>query len=919
MNAIRLSSALQQPRGPLDAILRPVRQATAGEKTYDQCSHPFHSFLCNPAPRPRTLIPEGSASFNVKQVVKPSPPIIAAPSFDVKTIVSPTSNIAQKIKPFPPEGSIDEPSAVNCQQHNTFVKAPITVPTTTTTPKPIIIVGASSFARESKLPPQPYLPPVESLSPAQTFLEPQRLDPPFIPTTPKNKPILEGQAANTAILTIPKNNEVDNCKHAFHSFLCSSRKSVPSTTPKFAPDLSLRGESSFVRTEKVQPPQPKRFPQSIFVQSTKPTVPITTTTTRRPITTTSRQIPVSTPSPPILAEAAQTPLQVVVPQIQKQPNICNDPFHSFLCQPVNTQKRKQKYGEINPSSTISKPPSSLRGDSSFIQESIVFNQPHTTVKPGTPKPKPTTSFRNNFVPQTASAVHQPFYFCNHTLPTVLPTTKFVTTARTLNIVSSKTTKKPFSYSPITQRPIQIDADSSFNQPSRIPFPSTTVRTTTIRIPDPPVRFIPAAQTPDVTIVRPDNTHNHDHDHDHGHNHDHHIDICKDPFHSFLCTPVEPSKRKRPTGELPAKFKNPVPSNLAGASSFNAPTKVFPDRNTIRNLASGSSSFPITARTTPKPITSTTTLRPTTRTSFTPRKFEIQPQPDQIHQTRLFPKPETPIKKDEPCQHSSNLFQYHQDTLSTTEAPYKAENTFLSPSKVLPVFPLIALGTDNNGYKYPKPDQPLSTTTPHPGYEYNKPKNELRYPASSFSRENNNNQPPKTFPPNNFDSQSTNNQPGYNYDKPLNPLSISTTRKPPQNIFGQSSGSNDNSQGYTYPKPPVKQQFPSSTPGNNVVSSTTPKGYNYPSPINIPSSNTFIGAGSQVSINLTPLLKNQESAQSPPPCEHQSHQVSRSISSSLSPAEFVRGPRAAVSVSAASKDIPDKCNHPFLGYICKKSS
>jgi hypothetical protein len=53
----------------------------------------------------------------------------------------------------------------------------------------------------------------------------------------------------------------------------------------------------------------------------------------------------------------------------------------------------------------------------------------------------------------------------------------------------------------------------------------------------------------------------------------------------------------------------------------------------------------------------------------------------------------------------------------------------------------------------------------------------------------------------------------------------------------------------------------------------------------------------------------------PLCDHSSPQTS----APPSPSEFVRGPRAAASVLAAAKELRDKCNHPFLGYVCKRSS
>jgi hypothetical protein len=60
----------------------------------------------------------------------------------------------------------------------------------------------------------------------------------------------------------------------------------------------------------------------------------------------------------------------------------------------------------------------------------------------------------------------------------------------------------------------------------------------------------------------------------------------------------------------------------------------------------------------------------------------------------------------------------------------------------------------------------------------------------------------------------------------------------------------------------------------------------------------------------------------PDCDHSSPErtdVHSAPSAPPSPSQFVRGPTAAASVLAASNELQDKCNHPFLGYVCKRSS
>ncbi|KAJ9593119.1 hypothetical protein L9F63_027639, partial [Diploptera punctata] len=840
----------------VDKTFNRQRRQLQDEKKYDQCSHPFHSFLCNPAPKPRTSIPQGAASFNVKQILKPSPPVVAAPSFDVKTIASPdsASNFLRILTTPPPtERKIEDTSPVNCEQHNKYVKAPLTPKPTTSTPKPVAIIGESSFSRESRLPPQPYLPPIDSPSPAPTFLDPQKIAPPLTSDPPKVKTsILEGQAANAPQSIVPNDNEVDNCKHAFHSFLCSS-PSRSRNRPTLTPNVPLTGESTFLDPQNVLLPSP----QNKLIVTPRTSISSTRPTTTRP--TTTRPIKTSKTPPRILAEAAQTPIAVLAPQ---------------------TENSQEPYYFCNTSST--------------------------TVKPITSIPRTYSPFQFKSDPNS---------FRSSTLP---PTTS----RKTFTFASTTTKIKPFTFTPFSTTPSPIRGDSSFIDPVRFPFPSSTTQKPTVRTPDPPVRNIAAAQTPDVTVVKPD--HEHNHDHDHGHDHHHGIDIL-------------PSKRKRPTGELPARFKNPVPPNLTGASSFNNPTKVLPEVN--------------------KP----------------PSNNNNNIKNNHIEQVQQLPPP---------CDHPS-----HQSSSSLPQTSLRGGSTFQNPSKVLP--PLSAQSSENRdivkGYDYPKPSTSIPITTRNPGYVYNKPDNQLQYPKYSLFSASTNDQPSKIDPPFKFSAQNSDNKPGYTYEKPAIPLQLpSTTTKPNDNIFGQDNNNKGNSQGYNYPKPPPNRQFPTPRPVNNIRSGNVPpefnrnagktpfsssifgsktspesvlpigqsannrevsQDYSYPKPV----TSTQL-AGQDLFATKKPdsfqgynYRKSENEFQSPsndrtptiivpaiqprpfskptvesPPCDHTSHQVTRSAKIP-SPSEFVRGPTGAAGLLAASNDLPDKCNHPFLGYICKRSS
>lgn len=1005
------------------ALSNPVlrRQARQLSPQNDQCSHPFHSFLCNPAPKLRKVNPESAASFGAKRVAKPPAPVVA-PSVQVKNIAEtpelqpdPSSEFFQKQttpKPVtrPTEVKIEEPEFVNCQHHTVIVTQP-------TTPKTIIIQGESSFARESKLAPQTYLPPRESPSPAPSLSQPHILPLPLqtplrnSPPTPKpffeaypkasatfvqsenilppkqNKnfrttlpPLssspqperltFEGQAASPSQSVIPKDNEVDNCKHSFHSFLCnpttSSRNRRPFNNPKPKPVTSLTADSSFDDPARLLPP----LAQATSQKTTTKLVTQVSTSTSRPISTTTPPT-----DPKFSAEAAQNPVQVAPLQDPKQPDICKDAFHSFLCQPIDTSRRRQKYGERYQSTIARKPASSvsLRGDSSFIQPSkLLPSSKEPPVSVGSLEASSTSSPayltpRFNILPQTPSIL------CNHSKP-------------------SPTTIRTYVIAPNTEQPIPVpQPDSAFNQLVVLPNPSTIPSTLrpAQHEPESPILNVPAAQTQDVAIIKPDPEKEHNHDHSHGHDH-HGIDICKDPFHSFLCTPVFPSKRKRPTGELPARFRNPVSPNLLGASSFNQPAKLLP-----------SDDKPLTIR---PPITTTKNSIPPKEPPCTSKEHDIQPQAAQIADTKFIPQPalRTDSKSEDIC---NNVFQAACDTKKSgtkasppqisllSHSNLKGESSFVNPSKSLTSLAVNAQGTENQdsvlGYVYPKPPSTLQilsnlpTSTQPPGYIYNQPSKPLKYPTSSLRGDSTFVQPSREIAPVNLRSQSTEDQepsiafnefPGHNYKRPSTTLpyttpATTTISVTTDSISGQDTGNHETAQDYNNPKPSPFQQVVTQRPFVEGLSTYTPSGYNYPTPekllqyqktLNVPFTSALVEAGSNtetrhslpavsqngesVKASITPVspydsphsaifaaqenqprsfAKIETAADPKAPCDHTLPKRTAIQTPESppppSPAEYVRGPTSAASVLAASNKVPDKCNHPFLGYVCKRSS
>jgi len=961
------------------------------------------------------------ASFTVKQAEEPPAPEPAS-SFGIRTLAAspvlqpdPSSNHLQEqttSKPFTRlnEATVGDPSVINCQQDTSTVETP-------TTPNTIVILGESSFARQSKLAPQPYLPPPESPSVAPTFLQPLKLslplklptkkpestskpdlethpkpsatfvqsesilpssenkpfrtttEPPLISSPKSERPLFVGQAANVPESVIPTDNEVDNCKHSFHSFLCTSSSSSRSRRPfnisRPLPISPLTGDSSFENPTKLLPPVAQPASQKTIKPTAKDLHTKPKPVTQRPATTLRPVL--STTDPKLFAEAAQSPVQVTALQDKKQLRICDDAFHSFLCQPINTSRRRQKYGERYQNSAVRIPATSapLRGDSSFIQPSKILlnsNQPRTNVNFTAVS---NTSLPPLFTTGTGSTPQEPVTSCNHTKTPTTTSRPYVTASNTPTAIPA------------------LRPDSTFIQAAKLPYPQTLPNTTraTSRVSRPQTSLlnVPAAQTPDVSIVRPDNDHSHDHSHDHGHEHDHHgIDICKDPFHSFLCTPVIPSKRRRLTGGLPERFRNPVPPNFLGASSFNQPTKIFPPDTKA-----------VTSR--PPPATTKSSFQEK-KPIFSSQQRDIQQKPAQTTLAKLLPRPTTQIrsKSEHSCKQVFHTFLCEEGGSKTTfkaqssplpPSKLVGDSSFVNPSKVLPSLSLNAQSTENQGsiqgYAYPKPSptqqttSPIPTTTHQQGYAYNPPYKPLQYPASTLKGESTILQPLKTFASNNLTGQSTENRasssgfkefPGYNYQKPLNPLRYPTTTTAPSSTIIHDTVDNISGQGTRNQgnyKPPPNQLITTLPPAASGYKHPTPaKPVQYPYPLQTPLTSTQIGTRRHTEARKTlPLVSENGSAknsvsQRPPSndpfsafrqpddqlrafettdaathqkplCDHslpQGTPVQTPQSSALpSPSEFVRGPAGVASVLAASNELPDKCNHPFLGYVCKRSS
>jgi hypothetical protein len=278
---------------------------------------------------------------------------------------------------------------------------------------------------------------------------------------------------------------------------------------------------------------------------------------------------------------------------------------------------------------------------------------------------------------------------------------------------------------------------------------------------------------------------------------------------------------------------------------------------------------------------------------------------------------------------------------------------------------------------------LPTSTQPPGYIYNQPSKPLKYPTSLIRADSTFVQPSRENAPVNLRSQSTENRkssiafnefPGYNYKKPSITLPYSTPATTTisvtiDSISGQDTDNHEPARDYSYQNPSSVQRVVTQRPPFNGPTTYTPSGYNYPIPekklqypksVNVPFPSALVGAGSSTESrhSLPSLSHSGQSANAKPtqvrpydrpyshivaasdnqprfsakigtanepkpPCDHTLPKRT-AVQTPESPpppslAEFVRGPTSAASVLAASNKVPDKCNHPFLGYVCKRSS
>jgi hypothetical protein len=281
---------------------------------------------------------------------------------------------------------------------------------------------------------------------------------------------------------------------------------------------------------------------------------------------------------------------------------------------------------------------------------------------------------------------------------------------------------------------------------------------------------------------------------------------------------------------------------------------------------------------------------------------------------------------------------------------KGDSSFVNPSKVLPSSTLNAQGTESKGsvlgYVYPTPSPtqqtatPLPSSTQHTGYVYEPTSKPLQYPTSSLRGDNTFIQPLKTIAPNNISGQSTENRAfssgfnefsGYSYQKPskpfIYPTSAPITSVTRVKISEQVTNNQENLDTRTFkiPKSPFTG-IPISSSSNNEYRktftsfSTNGQSTKVITP-QIPPYDPYSELAERDN-QPRPFAKIGAATDPKPPCDHlvpQSADAHSPRSAPPSPSEFVRGPTGAASVLAASNELPDKCNHPFLGYVCKRSS
>jgi hypothetical protein len=420
----------------------------------------------------------------------------------------------------------------------------------------------------------------------------------------------------------------------------------------------------------------------------------------------------------------------------------------------------------------------------------------------------------------------------------------------------------------------------------------------------------------------------------------------------------------------------VGSNFLAASSFNQPTKLLPSdtgsvttRSPVTNTGS---SFP------PKVTTFSSLQLDSRPQSLQATQVRVRTQPATQTQSKI----KDPCRHvfhtflGQKNSSVTNLSAGHAPQLPP--ANLEGDSSFVNPSNISPSFNLNVQGTENKdsnqGYEYPKPSPtqpatPIRTSTQHPGYVYSPPSKPLEYPKSSLKGDSTVVQTLKTVAPINLTGQSTANRAflsgvnefsGYSYQKPSStfqyppPTSPSTTaRVTIDTISGQGTDEKGNSQDYNYPKAPPNQEITIRPPQPDSHSTSSLSGYNYPVPTKHfqypePLLGSLTGEGSKIesrktfpSVSTNGQSSNENIYEAPNskdphatlaeadirprlsaetgPARNRTCNHSLPQRAPPSPSEFVRGLSGAASVLAASNELPDKCNHPFLGYVCKRSS
>lgn len=340
---------------PSKANLKDLHQG----KIYDQCSHPFHAWLCSSPGRPRstqrqpkaesrpTALPTQShtqrptlrptprptphpthrptprptqrATPEPTQRPTPRPTQRATPEPTQRPTPRPTQRPTPRptAKPYPRPGPFPEassPSRGSLLLSKTLRPTPPT--TTTTTPRPynICLHPFHSWRCEGpKLRPKP--------SNLGKVLEPA-------PAQPNTRTKIQQHPTHAPPLPEPTWDGADPCTHAFHSWLCTRPRPRPRPRPKQEPvvDPVLDPAASFPNIV------PALAPNNLPAPTPPPTPPQVTTTQAPP----NDNVSVGKPLPP-----PDAPQEINDPEPQPEPepslqDVCSHPFHSFLCSSPRT-------------------------------------------------------------------------------------------------------------------------------------------------------------------------------------------------------------------------------------------------------------------------------------------------------------------------------------------------------------------------------------------------------------------------------------------------------------------------------------------------------------------------------------------------------------------------------------------------------